>query len=77
MALRCEGHRRYGGAFTLGPVKWVQCENDACVMITVTQGGETQTLPACIDCWWEAIGNDAIEIESVTPIPTEKEEQGE
>lgn len=27
--MRCEGYVRKGGVFTFGPVKWVQCENEA------------------------------------------------
>jgi hypothetical protein len=30
---RCEGWRRYGGAFTLGPVHWEQCEAQGIVRL--------------------------------------------
>ena len=54
--MRCEGWRRYGGAFTLGPVKWVQCEEDAIAVLKVQQG-EVQKIPSCVKCWNEAKEN--------------------
>ena len=67
--MRCEGYRRYGGAFTFGPVIWRQCENEAMVMLEVKQKEEgVYKGPACGECWQEAIGNDKIEIISVEPI---------
>lgn len=54
--MRCEGWRRYGGAFTLGPVKWVRCEEDAIVVLEVQQG-EVQKIPSCVKCWNEAKEN--------------------
>lgn len=53
--MRCEGWRRNGGAFCLGPVTWYQCKNDATVNLTVKQDGKVQTLPSCDTCWSEAI----------------------
>jgi len=53
--MRCEGYRRKGGAFTLGPVQWVQCENEAVVMIECKQDGEIETFPACQKCFDEAL----------------------
>jgi hypothetical protein len=53
-AKRCEGYRRYGGAFTLGPVRWEQCDENAIVMIKIVQDGEKKTFPACQECWKEA-----------------------
>lgn len=51
---RCDGWRRYGGAFTLGPVKWEQCKNDATVLLTIEQDGEVlKDSPACAECWKE------------------------
>ena len=50
---RCEGYRRYGGAFTLGPVRWEQCKNDAAVTLTVEQE-TTERMRACMECWNEA-----------------------
>ena len=64
--MRCEGWRRYGGAFTLGPVKWEQCKNEAVVILTVKQE-EIEDLPACLDCWNEAIDR-RIKIISSKPI---------
>lgn len=65
--MQCEGWRRTGGAFTFGPVKWEQCKNNAIVMITVTQDGKTETLPACVECWNECI-NTKIKISEVKPL---------
>ena len=65
---RCEGWRRRGGAFTLGPVTWAQCDNDAVVMITAKQKGEdVKTFPACMECWNEAL-QFKIEILEVVPL---------
>jgi len=52
--MRCEGWKRRGGVFTLGPMQWSQCENDATVMLTVAQEKE-ETLSACNECWKEGI----------------------
>ena len=52
---RCEGYRRYGGVFTLGPVRWEQCKEQGTVMLAVEQDGEVQTMPACLKCWNEVI----------------------
>lgn len=65
--MKCEGYRRYGGAFTLGPVKWVQCTNDAIVNITFVQDEKELTLPGCMECWQECIENK-LNIKSVVPI---------
>lgn len=72
MKTRCEGWRRYGGAFSLGPVKWEQCKEDAIVMLTVVQDGKTEKLPACKTCWKECIEKN-IRIEKVEP----EDERGE
>lgn len=64
---RCEGWRRTGGAFTLGPVRWQQCENTAIVRLTVTQAGETEQISACLECWREATGRE-IEILEAVPL---------
>jgi hypothetical protein len=66
--MRCEGWRRYGGCFTIGPVKWEQCKNEAIVMLEVEQE-KVETLPACLDCWNESL-KKGIKIISVTPIKT-------
>ena len=67
MSTRCEGWRRYGGAFTLGPVYWVQCNEQGIVALTLRQDGKTKTLPACKTCWQECIDNK-IEIVKVVPM---------
>lgn len=64
--MRCEGWRRTGGAFTLGPVKWEQCNNEAIVMLKVRQEKE-EDLPACLDCWNECKQNK-IEILGAEPL---------
>jgi len=71
---RCEGYRRYGGAFSFGPAQWVQCKEDATVTLEVEQGGNTETLPACVTCWNEAIENKLNIIEA-RPIAQAKEGQ--
>ena len=53
-ALRCEGYRRYRGAFAFGPVKWVQCEESALVVLKVKQDDEVKSFPACMECWGES-----------------------
>lgn len=67
MKNRCEGQRRFGGAFTLGPVEWEQCKKEGIVMMTFMDDGETKTLPACKECWSESIEN-GIDIIAVVPI---------
>ena len=64
---RCEGYRRYGGAFTLGPVRWQQCRKQAIVRITVVQEEGEGTFPACMTCWNEAKARN-VEIKNVEPI---------
>ncbi len=70
--MRCEGWERKGGIFTLGPVKWEQCKNEAVVMIEIKREGEdTQKLPACHECWQKLIDGkdqDGAKIVSVEPI---------
>lgn len=69
-APRCEGHRRYGGAFTLGPVKWEQCRNTATVLLTVEQNGQIlKDSPACAECWEEGRRAGIKQIDA-KPIPT-------
>lgn len=68
--IQCEGWRRHGGAFTLGLPRWVQCENDACVILTVKQE-ETEDMPACMECWNEA-KEAGIEIVKAEPIPSKE-----
>lgn len=66
---RCEGYRRYGGAFTLGPVRWEQCKNDGLVMLEVKQE-QVEKMPACMECWNEA-KEKGIKILSADPIKPE------
>lgn len=65
--MRCEGWRRHGGMFTLGPVTWSQCKNEAVVVIDLEQDGKREKLPGCMECWREAI-DSGIKILSVEPI---------
>jgi len=64
--MRCEGWRRNGGAFTLGPVEWKQCENEAIVILEVVQDGKVESLPGCAICWQECI-DSGIQINSSRP----------
>ncbi len=76
--LQCQGFRRYGGAFTLGPVNWVQCTNIAVVNLTFTQSDEPETtLPACMTCWEEALVNEQIQIIRAAPILDDADATGE
>ncbi len=67
MKTKCEGYRRYGGAFSFGPVVWEQCKKKAIVELIVVQGKKQITFPACMTCWDEAISND-IRIIKAKPI---------
>lgn len=69
-APRCEGYRRYGGAFSFGPARWEQCRETATVMLTMIQDGNTeqQRLPACGMCWAEAARTHEIHIQTAEPI---------
>lgn len=75
MRSQCEGWRRRGGAFTLGPVEWKQCANDVVVVLMVLQDGETQSVPACTECWHEAIERD-IPISKAVPLNDEVAQHG-
>jgi len=66
MSIQCEGWRRYGGAFTLGPVKWEQCKADAIVMLTVEQE-KIEDLPTCLECWNEG-KTSGLKIISAEPL---------
>lgn len=66
-AVRCEGWRRNGGAFTLGPVTWKQCEENATVMLKFKRDGKVQTLPGCQTCLNECI-ETGLEIIEAKPI---------
>lgn len=61
---RCEGYRRNGGAFTLGPVKWERCSNPAVVLLDVRNpdGSVVTASPACQVCWDEAKSYKGMEI---------------
>jgi hypothetical protein len=67
--MQCEGWRRYGGAFTLGPVTWRQCANEAVVTLEFIQEGKPERMPACMTCWDEATRAAGIQITSATPLP--------
>ena len=64
---QCEGYRRYGGAFSLGPVTWEQCKKVATVLLTISEGSKEQTLPSCQVCWDECLQNN-IKVIRVKPI---------
>jgi len=68
--IRCEGYRRYGGAFTLGPVKWEQCKENATVMITIEQDGKVSDFPACNTCGEEGRQKGLKQIAAKPIIPT-------
>lgn len=65
--IRCAGYRRYGGAFTLGPVRWEQCKENATVMLKIEQDGKVDDLPGCQECWKEA-QEKRLRILEVTPL---------
>ena len=67
--MQCEGWRRTGGALSFGPVKWIQCENKATIMLQFKQGDEDITaLGACPVYWKECIEHDDITIINASPI---------
>lgn len=68
---RCEGYKRVGGVFTMGPVQWVQCTNDAIVRLRATQEGRTRTYPACKACHGRAVEAE-ITIVAVLPLKQAK-----
>jgi len=69
---KCQGWRREGGAFTLGPVVWRQCDGKPVVRMNVRQEGEeTGDLPSCERCWRGADANPEVEIVSVKPLAEE------
>ena len=68
--MRCEGYRRYGGAFALGPVTWRQCENEAVLVLTVMQEDEA-SFPACAICVNEAIQARGITVLGADELPKE------
>jgi len=74
-APRCEGYRRYGGAFTLGPVRWEQCHNTATVLLTIEQNGEIlKDSPACAECWEEGRKAGIKQIEAKPILANVKDE---
>ena len=70
--MRCQGYRRYGGAFSLGPVVWRQCKEDAVATLTVVQDGKEELFPACVVCWAECV-NTGIQIKAATAGVSEGE----
>jgi hypothetical protein len=68
---RCEGWRRHGSAFTIGGTpRWVQCDADATVLVTMRRDGQaaTQEIPACDECWAEALNTPGIVVVDAKPI---------
>ena len=69
MSKQCEGWRRTGGAFSFGPVRWDQCENEAVVTITVIQEGkQEEPMPACMTCWQECESTSDITVLRAEPL---------
>lgn len=64
----CEGYRRYGGAFTLGPVRWEPCTEPAVVKLRLTQDGKAKVCYACKVCWDECKSTPGITIFVAEPI---------
>jgi hypothetical protein len=75
---RCQGWRRYGGAFTLGPVRWEQCKEKPTVMLRFKdkEDGKVRTMPACQKCWQECI-DTGVKILKATPIKPKKGQKNE
>lgn len=68
-AIRCDGWRRHGSAFSLGPITWEQCGNDAVVLLTIEQEGKiVNDSPACAVCWEESrsLGIKQIDAKPIT-----------
>ena len=63
--VRCEGWTRKGGAFSLGPVVWSQCENVATRLHCINQGDGEEIMPSCEECTVEAIDNGIKILESI------------
>lgn len=71
--VQCEGYRRYGGAFCLGPVTWERCKLDATRILEVKQGGKgLSKFPVCEECLQECLRTEGIEVVSITPRIGEK-----
>ena len=72
MTIMCEGSRRYGGALSLGPAKWVNCDKPAAVVVEVeTVGGTLDTrrkVNSCIECWREALGTTSLLVVNSYPL---------
>lgn len=64
---KCDGWRRYGGAFSMGPPEWKQCTNEATVELTIVQDDKKSEMAACNLCWEEARNTPSIIIESARP----------
>ena len=67
MNKQCDGWRRYGGAFSLGPIIWKQCPNEAIVELEIVQDNKKSKMAACNSCWEEALDTPSIIIESARP----------
>jgi hypothetical protein len=66
--VQCEGMRRYGGAFRLGPPQWVPCKNKATVKLKLKQNDEISEFAGCNTCWDECTKTKGIKVISVHPI---------
>jgi hypothetical protein len=66
---QCEGWRRYGGVFTLGPVKWEQCKETATVTALITNPDEKpKGFAACDHCLIEALTTTGMKVAKIKPI---------
>jgi hypothetical protein len=74
---KCEGIRRFGGAFTLGPVRWVRCEEEPIVVLSVLQDKATSPTDflACKTCWEEALKTSGIKVLPARPIQGEHKDE--
>lgn len=67
--VKCAGERRYGGAFTLGPVRYEACDGEPVAFLRVEGLPEPQ--PACLRCWRE-LGSEGVKHEVLGPVHEEK-----
>ena len=72
--MQCKGCRRIGGILSFGPVRWIDCKNEATVMLTVIQEGNETEMPACNTCWAEGLKTPAIQIKNAVPILEEEKQ---
>ena len=65
-ALRCEGMRRRGGAFSFGKPVWTECENPGVVMLKIHDNDTA--VPCCVVCLDELVRTDKQAVESIQNI---------